>query len=87
MQTMDGAAQGSARFRGRVTITVSSERHQVFAGCGQELSELTSQPPASTGNTLTSEFSARRPATTEPGPQTMKSYCGLKSELSLRWLR
>src|SRR5262249_9102341 len=47
-----------------------------------------SLPPASISSTLTSGFSARRRATTEPDepdPQTIKSYCACRSELSLRW--
>src|SRR6266478_1066076 len=46
-----------------------------------------SLPPASSNNTLTSGFSARRRATTEPeepDPQTMKSYCDFRLDLSLR---
>jgi hypothetical protein len=38
------------------------------------------------GNTLTSGFSAKRRATTdpeEPDPQTMKSFCDFKFDLSL----
>lgn len=44
--------------------------------------------PASSKNTLTSGFSARRRATTdpkEPGPQTMESYCDVGPSLSFRW--
>jgi hypothetical protein len=39
-------------------------------------------------NTLISGFSARRRATTdpeEPEPQTMKSYCDFRLDLSVRW--
>src|SRR5215813_7111372 len=49
-----------------------------------------SLPPASSNSTLTSGVSANRRATTEPeepDPQTMKSYCGFKSDVSLCWLR
>jgi hypothetical protein len=45
-----------------------------------------SSPPASSSSTLTSELSASRRATTEPDepdPQTIKSYCGFKLEISL----
>jgi hypothetical protein len=44
-----------------------------------------SLPPASSNNTLTSGFSARRRATTEPeepDPQTMKSYYDFRLDLS-----
>src|ERR1700745_180807 len=47
-----------------------------------------SLPPASSKITLTSGFSARRRATTdpeEPDPQTMKSYCEARRSLSFRW--
>src|SRR5258706_4923836 len=47
-----------------------------------------SLPPASSNNTLTSGFSARRRATTdpeEPDPQTMKSYCDFRPDLSFSW--
>jgi hypothetical protein len=43
-----------------------------------------SVPPASSSSTLAAGFSASRRATTEPDepdPQTIKSYCGFKSEI------
>src|ERR1700758_5643212 len=52
-------------------------------------SGTSSHPPASSRSTLTSGFSASRRATTEPDepdPQTMKSYCNLRSDLSFCWL-
>jgi hypothetical protein len=44
--------------------------------------------PASSKSTLTSGFSARWRATTEPeepDPQTMKSQCDFRLDLRLRW--
>src|SRR5215469_12621021 len=46
-----------------------------------------SSPPASSNRTLTAGFSARRLATTdpeEPDPQTTKSYCVFRLDLSFR---
>src|ERR1700738_2630779 len=54
--------------------------------CSARITAGTSSgPPASSSSTLTSAFSARRRATTEPDepePQTMKSYPGLSSVLA-----